>query len=72
MKSLIYLHLNFEPHRCTCHSGRFSPFGDIYLDFKELSKGEKSLSHLETLIIGGKLFISTHIYNLYKMHARQI
>ena len=65
MNSLIYLHLNFEPYRCVCQNGRSAPLGDVYLDFKELSKREKLLSHLETLIIGGKLFNSTHIYNLY-------
>ncbi len=65
MKSLIYLHLNFEPYRCTCQNGRSSPVCDVYLDFKELSKREKSLSHLETLIIGGKLFNSIHIDKLY-------
>lgn len=64
MKSLIYLHLNFEPYGCVCENDRSAPLGDVYLDFKELSKREKLLSHLETLIIGGKLFNSTHIYNL--------
>ncbi|CAF3742278.1 unnamed protein product [Rotaria sp. Silwood1] len=52
MKSLIYLHLNFESFRCECQNSRSSYTDDIYLDFKELSQREKSLSHLETLIIG--------------------
>jgi hypothetical protein len=65
MKSLIYLHLNFEPYCCGCRNYRSSHIDDIYLDFKELSTREKSLSHLEILIIGGELFNSTHICNLY-------
>ncbi|CAF2837886.1 unnamed protein product [Rotaria sp. Silwood2] len=52
MKSLIYLHLNFEPYRCGCQNDRSSHTYDICLDFKELSRTENSLSHLETLIIG--------------------
>jgi hypothetical protein len=63
MKSLIYLHLNFEPYRCACQNRRSSSLGDVHLDFEELSTREKSLSHLETLIIGGKLFNSINIYN---------
>jgi hypothetical protein len=65
MKSLIYLHLNFEPYWCECRNSRSSYIDIIYLNFKELSRREKSLSHLETLIIGGELFNSTHICNLY-------
>ncbi len=65
MKSLIYLHLNFESYSCECRNSRSSYIDDIYLDFNELSKREKSLSHLETLIIGSELFNSTHICNLY-------
>ena len=56
MKSLKYLHLNFEPDRRECQKGGSLRPYDVDLDFQNLSKREKSLSHLETLIIGGKLF----------------
>jgi hypothetical protein len=49
MKSLTYLRLNFEPYSSSLSD-------DINLNFNELSKREKSLSHLESLIIGSKLF----------------
>ena len=62
MKSLIYLHLNFKLNRCACQKGKSSLVNDIYLDFQDLSKREKSLSYLETLIIGGKLYLILYIY----------
>ena len=46
MKSLIYLHLNFKLNRYACQNGKSSFVNDIYLDFQDLSKREKSLSYL--------------------------
>ncbi|CAF1307912.1 unnamed protein product [Rotaria sordida] len=52
MKSLKYLNLNVKPYSCGCEFGIQSRDNDVDLQFQYLSKHEKSLSNLETLIIG--------------------
>ncbi|CAF1131750.1 unnamed protein product [Adineta steineri] len=59
MKSLIYLHINFDPYEY--HDDTPSPLDDIYLEFEELSKRGESLSQLETLIIGELCDDNDHI-----------
>ena len=55
MKSLKYLNMNFEPYSCGCESGLALREDYVDLKFEELSGREKSLSHLETIVIGCKL-----------------
>ncbi|CAF2691827.1 unnamed protein product [Rotaria sp. Silwood2] len=56
MKSLKYLKLNFIPYWTGCECDWYTRSDYVYLEFIELAEREKSLSHLETLIIGGKVF----------------
>jgi hypothetical protein len=56
MKSLKYLNLNFKPYWCGCECGLYTRSDYVYLDFDELARREKSISNLETIIIGSKLF----------------
>ena len=56
MKSLKYLDLNFEPYLRTCEYCWYEREMYFYLYFDKLGKREKSISHLETIIIGSKLF----------------
>ncbi|CAF3023173.1 unnamed protein product, partial [Rotaria sp. Silwood2] len=52
MKSLKYLNLDFNPHEPDCeYCGRFKSFYYLYFDESKFWR-EKSLSHLETIIIG--------------------
>ncbi|CAF3666224.1 unnamed protein product [Rotaria sp. Silwood1] len=56
MKSLKYLNLNFNPDEPDCENcGRFKSFYYLYFDESKFWR-EKSLSHLETIIIGSELF----------------
>ena len=55
MKLLKYLKLNFNPYRCGCRQYTSSNHVDLYFD--RFTIENKSLSSLETLIIGCKLFI---------------
>ncbi|CAF3705111.1 unnamed protein product [Rotaria sp. Silwood1] len=51
MKSLKYLKINFIPYSTVCEYDWYTRSDYVYLEFVELEKREKSLSHLETLII---------------------
>ncbi|CAF1112297.1 unnamed protein product [Rotaria sp. Silwood1] len=52
MKLLRYLHLNFEPYSCGCEHSLQSRDDYVNLKFEEFLRNEKSLSNLETIIIG--------------------
>ncbi|CAF4935467.1 unnamed protein product, partial [Rotaria sp. Silwood1] len=52
MKLLKYLHLNFEPYSCGCEHGLQSRDDYVNLKFEEFLRNEKSLSNMETIIIG--------------------
>ncbi|CAF0850828.1 unnamed protein product [Rotaria sordida] len=52
MKSLKYLNLNFKRYSCACEHGLYRHTHHVELEFYELTIGNKSLSNLETLIIG--------------------
>ncbi|CAF1185479.1 unnamed protein product [Adineta ricciae] len=49
MKSLKYLNMSFKPYRCGCENNIQSGRDKVDLEFKR----KASISHLETLIIGG-------------------
>jgi hypothetical protein len=55
MKSLKYLHLNFKP------CGYESDYERADLDSNNLIVEDRSLSNIETLIIGSKLFLLLYI-----------
>jgi hypothetical protein len=63
MESLKYLNLNFRPYLCECDYSVYPRDNDyVELYFDDLSRRKKSLSHLETIVIGGKfLFFYTFI-----------
>jgi hypothetical protein len=63
MKLLKYLKLNFRPYRCECRLYTCSDY--VYLEFNQLIVEDTSLSNLETLIIGGKLFLLQYICFVY-------
>ena len=73
MKSLKYLKLNFLPYSCGCNLS-FSSTRSNYVDlqFNQLIIRNKSLSNLETLFIGSKLFLfsSIHIRARYRSSFR--
>ncbi|CAF1056233.1 unnamed protein product [Rotaria sordida] len=52
MKSLKYLRLNFESYWCGCERGWDARPNYVELEFNQLIVGNRSLSNLETLIIG--------------------
>ncbi len=62
MKSLKYLHLNFELPYCEYGYGRDDSVPYVDLELEDFPIIETSLSNLETIIIGGKLLNSrTHL-----------
>jgi len=65
MKSLTYLKLNFESYDTEggCVPYRRSDY--IYLESHNFIVEDKSLSNLEILIIGGKLFLLRFICFIY-------
>jgi hypothetical protein len=65
MKLLKYLNLNFESYSCGCESGLALREDYVDLKFEGLSEREKSLSHLETIVIGCKLSNSIYASNLF-------
>ncbi len=60
MESLKYLNLNLKQYSHECDCSFYTRDGwDDYVDlyFDDLIKREKSLSHLETLVIGSKFIL---------------
>jgi hypothetical protein len=57
MESLKYLNLNFKPYSCGCDYSVDTSDYDVELSFDTLRKREKSFSHLETIVIGGKVLL---------------
>ena len=56
MESLKNLKLDFAPDWSGCDCNWYTRSNDVYLEFAQLENREKSLSHLETIVIGSKLF----------------
>jgi hypothetical protein len=67
MKLLKYLNLNFEPYSCGCDHSLCLREDRVDLKFEYLPiKREKSLSYLETIIIGCKSYNLTEKLNSNK------
>jgi hypothetical protein len=64
MESLKYLNLNFKPYSCGCDYFADTSDYDVELYFNTWREREESFSHLETIVIGGKILLQ-HINLTY-------